>query len=167
MGAYRRTRKSSLLSLPSRPSFPQNPSSLLLRSDDAFEVYLDALASSGREPSIDPAVRKRQSLLDSLPPSSPPSSDTSTSNTNNSIPSDPSPSSPQSRSEKIAAELLARRANSTSDTAHDPPPPNPAIANLAAALSKGAGVSGNPIYVTLSERKHLNIVLRPGIHTLS
>ncbi|KAF8136352.1 hypothetical protein EV363DRAFT_1446775 [Boletus edulis] len=123
----------------------RNPSSPLLHSDDAFKVYLDALASSDREPSIDNAVRKRQSLLDSLPPF-PPSSDTSPS----SPPEPPPTPPPQSRSEKIAAELLARRANPTSQ---DPSPLNPAIADLAAALSKGGGVSGNPIHVTLSEPK--------------
>ncbi|KAG6376144.1 ATP-dependent peptidase [Boletus reticuloceps] len=126
----------------------RNPSSPLLHSDDAFKIYLDALASSDREPSIDTAVRKRQSLLDSLPPF-PPSSDTSPSN-NTSLPEPPPTPPPQSRSGKIAAELLARRANPTSQ---DPSPLNPAIADLAAALSKGGGVSGNPIHVTLSEPK--------------
>ncbi|KAF8559573.1 ATP-dependent metallopeptidase Hfl [Imleria badia] len=119
----------------------RNPSSPLLRSDPAFEIYLDALASSGREPSIDLAVRKRQSILDSLPPLS------------NTTPSSPPDPTPQSRSAKIAAELLARRANAPSETTQDPSPPNPAIAHLAAALGKGAGVSGNPIHVTLSEPK--------------
>ncbi|KAG8217513.1 ATP-dependent metallopeptidase Hfl [Butyriboletus roseoflavus] len=122
-----------------------NPASPLLRSDEAFEIYLDALASSGREPSIDLAVRKRQSLLDSLPASATP-------DTTPELP-DSSPPAPKSRSEKIAAELLARRANPTSTTVQDPPPSNPAIANLAAALGKGAGISGNPIHVTLSEPK--------------
>lgn len=130
---------------------PQNPTSPLLRSDDAFEIYLDALASSGRQPAIDTAVRKRQSLLDSLPLSS----DTTPSN---------DPPAPQSRSEKIAAELLARRANSNSTTPPDQPPPNPAIANLAAALGKGAGVSGNPIYVTLSERERIAIPFQHLTH---
>ncbi|KAG9318479.1 ATP-dependent metallopeptidase Hfl [Chiua virens] len=143
-------------------SSESTPNSPLLHSDEAFEIYLDALASSGREPAIDLAVRKRQSLLDSLPASttSPPLSDTIPTNQPNSP--DPTPSeqsTPLSRSEKIAAELLARRANPTSTT-QDPSPPNPAIANLAAAFGKGAGVSGNPIYVTLSERDQGSLTIR-------
>ncbi|KAH0830563.1 ATP-dependent metallopeptidase Hfl [Lanmaoa asiatica] len=134
-------------------TYERNPSSPLLHSDAAFEIYLDALASVGREPSIDLAVRKRQSLLDSLPASatSPPLA--SSPDTNDLKLPDPAPSEPssfQSRSEKVAAELLARRANPTTQ---DPSPSNPTIADLAAALSKGAGVSGNPIHVTLSEPK--------------
>ena len=96
-------------------------------------------------------MRKRQSLLDALPPFP----DTTP-------PSPPDPPPPQSRSEKIAAHLLARRANPDPVT-QDPPPPNPAIANLAAALGKGAGVSGNPIHVTLSEREHLTIGPGPSL----
>lgn len=150
----------SPFSFPFSPSFSlQNPSSPLLRSDEAFELYLDALASSGREPFIQPAVRKRQSLLDVIPssPSSLPSSDTTPPNipniTDPSLPPPSQPPPPQSTSEKIAAQFLARRANPISLTTQDPSPPNPAIANLVAALSKGGGLSGNPIHVTLSERE--------------
>lgn len=153
----------------------QNPTSPLLQSDEAFGIYLEALINSGLQSSVDLAVRRRESLLAALPAdaatpatemaaasTSLPSSDTTHANVSNvaidSVVSSPNsfePSAPQSRSQKVAAQLLARRTDPTlaGTDASSIPSSNPGMANLAAVLGKGAGVSGNPIHVTISERE--------------
>ncbi|KIL00403.1 hypothetical protein PAXRUDRAFT_821687 [Paxillus rubicundulus Ve08.2h10] len=158
-----------------------NPTSSLLQSDEAFEIYLDALINSGLQSSIDLAVRRRESLLAALPAgaasptsevavasTSLPSSDTTRANVSNvatdsivSSPNLPEPPVPQSSSQKVAADLLSRRTDPTLARADAPSitGSNPGMANLAAALGKGAGVSGNPIHVTISEPKG-SLVLR-------
>lgn len=158
-----------------------NPTSPLLQSDEAFGIYLEALINSGLQSSVDLAVRRRESLLAALPAdaatpatemaaasTSLPSSDTTHANVSNvaidSVVSSPNsfePSAPQSRSQKVAAQLLARRTDPTlaGTDASSIPSSNPGMANLAAVLGKGAGVSGNPIHVTISEPKG-SLVLR-------
>ncbi|KAF9246524.1 ATP-dependent metallopeptidase Hfl [Melanogaster broomeanus] len=142
-----------------------NPTSPLLQSDEAFGIYLEARINSGLESTVDVAVRRRESLLaaattsagEAGTASTSPSDTTHVSASNvatDSVTSSPSPEplAPHSRSQKIAADLLARRADLTSASADvSSIPNNPGMANLAAALSKGAGVSGNPIHVTVNE----------------
>ncbi|KAF8844968.1 ATP-dependent metallopeptidase Hfl [Paxillus ammoniavirescens] len=150
-------------------------------SDEAFGIYLDALINSGLQSSVDLAVRRRESLLAALPADAAtpatemaaasttlPSSDTTRANVSSvatdSVASSPNSletSAPQSRSQKVAADVLARRTDPTvaGADASSIPSSNPGAANLAAALGKGAGVSGNPIHVTISEPKG-SLVLR-------
>ncbi|KAH7889699.1 ATP-dependent metallopeptidase Hfl [Phlebopus sp. FC_14] len=151
-----------------------NPTSPLLQSDAAFEFYLDALVDSGLESSVDLAVRRRESLLATLPSDSASatpsdaavaSPDTTCADANAPAPTadavtpTPDPSVPQSRSQKVAADVLAKRTDSSSDSNHAASPaPSPAAGSLAAALRKGAGVSGNPIHVTISEPKGSTIL---------
>lgn len=147
-----------------------NPTSPLLQSDEAFGIYLDARMNSGLESSMDVAVRRRESLLAAFPTDSV-TTDAGEVETVSALPSDtthvnvpnvatnsvaslpsPEPSAPQSRSQKVAADLLARRADPTLASADASSiPNNPGMASLAAALGKGAGVSGNPIHVTINE----------------
>lgn len=138
----------------------QDPSSPVLQSDKAFELYLSALAKNGLEPSINAAVRRRDGILAAgavaaTPSSDPtpqasslestPSTENHTPVTETPAPASPTPSTP-SRSELVAQKILSGGAlNSTTG------PVKLDSAQLAAAVAGGAGVSGNPIHVTLAE----------------
>ncbi|KAA1471177.1 ATP-dependent metallopeptidase Hfl [Dentipellis sp. KUC8613] len=160
-----------------------DPASPLLKSDKAFEYYLNALISTGAEPSINPAVRQRESLLAQHPaaaaasaiPAAHASETTSsaTSETTSSATSEtasassetssasaqassaeptpaPQPSEPPvSRSQEVAQAVLAGRSVEPVGAQ----PLSPDMARLASALASGAGVSGNPIHVTINEPK--------------
>ncbi|OAX44649.1 ATP-dependent metallopeptidase Hfl [Rhizopogon vinicolor AM-OR11-026] len=136
-----------------------NSDSPLLRSDAAFQLYLTSLLKTGQEASVNLAVRRRDSLLAAADgtntASDAPQTDSSTSSHSPSdAPSSSPPPPPPSRSQEIASEVLAGRAepsfaSSRLDGASAFQGSD--MGNLAAALSKGSGVSGNPIHVTISE----------------
>jgi ATP-dependent metalloprotease len=109
------------------------------------------------------AVRRRDSLLavaadgaNSASDASQTDSPATSSHSPSDAPSTTSPPPSPSRSQEIASDVLAGRAEPSlassrldgSSVSHSPD-----MANLAAALSKGSGVSSNPIHVTISERK--------------
>ncbi len=144
----------------------QDPSSPLLKSDVAFQLYLSALMKNGYEASINSAVRRRDSILASLAvtatetsevkdtadaastntsPSSVPASETPSPATSSQTEPQTSNASPISSSQKIAQAVLSGETAQLSLT--------PDMARLSAALSAGSGGPGNPIVVTLSERK--------------
>jgi len=127
-------------------------SSPVIQSDRAFELYLSALVKNGLESSVDPGVRKRDSILSastvvSAPPSDPlPQKPPATSEPiTGTIP----PPTPQSRSEAVAKKVLTGALLGGSSSG----PTKVDSSQLASALSGGAGVSGNPIHVTLAESK--------------
>ena len=129
---------------------PQDPSSPLLRSDRAFQLYLTSLLKTGLESSINSAVRRRESLLASSAAGQPPSSETHDGNVSEDVPS--------SKSQQIAQAVLASsNVMNASESHHTSNPsagiPGMDINKLAAALRSGAGVSGNPLHVSISERK--------------
>ncbi|KAJ8584286.1 ATP-dependent metallopeptidase Hfl [Rhizopogon salebrosus TDB-379] len=145
-----------------------NPSSPLLRSDTAFQLYLTSLLKTGHEAAVNLAVRRRDSLLapaadgtNSASDASQTDSPATSSHSPSDAPSTTSPPPPPSRSQEIASDVLAGRAEPLlassrldgSSVSHSPD-----MANLAAALSKGSGVSGNPIHVTISEPKGSTIM---------
>jgi ATP-dependent metalloprotease len=114
-------------------------------------LYLTALLRNGLEPSINSAVRRRDSLLAVSPVSSLPNSDPSSSSASL------SPSgSHASQSQQIAQAVLS---GSTPTPGVSAALPDVSMGNsaemtkLATALGVGKGVQGNPLYVTLSERK--------------
>ncbi|KAG1756777.1 ATP-dependent metallopeptidase Hfl [Suillus paluster] len=145
-----------------------NSASPLLRSDAAFQLYLTSLLKTGQEASVNLAVRRRDSLLaasadgtTTASETSPTDSPATSSHSPSDAPSTSSPAPPPSRSQEIASDVLAGRAEpllATSRLDGAPASQSSDMANLAAALSKGNGVSGNPIHVTISEPKGSTIM---------
>ncbi|KAH9048103.1 ATP-dependent peptidase [Lactarius hengduanensis] len=151
----------------------------LLHSDKAFEYYLQALLKANKEASINPAVRRRESLLAAHPLVTPSPTSTPTPATESS--SSPSPAltpAPQaessasafaqqappppppasSRSQEIASSVLAGlNVEPLSPPSSGLGPPNHLMsadmAKLLAALSAGQGGSGSPVHVIIKERK--------------
>ncbi|KAI0273626.1 ATP-dependent metallopeptidase Hfl [Gloeopeniophorella convolvens] len=135
----------------------------LLHSDKAFEYYLQALLRGGKEASINPAVRRRESLLAANPLSTPsPVSAPETSPTDTT----PAPAQPEvpptppptvSRSQEIASSILSG-ANVESHAPAGAPgsagqPLSADMAKLLAALGAGQGGTANPVHVIIKERK--------------
>ncbi|KIK47041.1 hypothetical protein CY34DRAFT_21639 [Suillus luteus UH-Slu-Lm8-n1] len=145
-----------------------NSASPLLQSDAAFQLYLTSLLKTGQEVSVNLAVRRRDSLLaaatgttTTATDASPTGSPTDVSHSSSDAPSASSPTPPPSRSQEIASDVLAGRAGTllaTSRLDGASASQGTDMANLAAALSKGSGVSGNPIHVTISEPKGSTIM---------
>ncbi|KAG1753500.1 ATP-dependent metallopeptidase Hfl [Suillus lakei] len=144
-----------------------NSASPLLQSDAAFQLYLTSLLKTGQEASVNLAVRRRDSLLapaagtTTATDASQTDSPVTSSNSPSDAPSTSSPTPPPSRSQEIASDVLAGRAEpllATSRLDGASASQSTDMANLAAALSKGSGVSGNPIHVTISEPKGSTIM---------
>jgi ATP-dependent metalloprotease len=141
----------------------QDPSSPLLRSDEAFHLYLTSLLKTGLESSVNFAVRRRDSLLASAAATSSESvSQTAGEATPSASELGSSPSSSGvsesnlTSSQKIAQAVLSGKlAESTGTTSSLNFPGGGVssvdIAKLIAALNSGAGVSGNPLQVAISE----------------
>ncbi|KAG1853730.1 ATP-dependent metallopeptidase Hfl [Suillus subalutaceus] len=144
-----------------------NSTSPLLQSDAAFQLYLTSLLKTGQEVSVNLAVRRRDSLLaaaagtTTATDASLTDSPANASNSPSDAPSTSSPTPPPSRSQEIASDVLAGRAEpllATSRLDGASASQSTDTANLAAALSKGSGVSGNPIHVTISEPRGSTIM---------
>ncbi|KAI0374854.1 ATP-dependent metallopeptidase Hfl [Pilatotrama ljubarskyi] len=141
-----------------------HPSHPLIRSDTAFKLYLIALRELGLDASINAAVRRRDTLLaassaaatsglsqhaqevastasDSAAASAPHPSSTAASDSAPSTSSPPPTSSQQAAQEVLSGPAVAARSIHTDFSA------------LGNALSRGTGVPGNPIVVTLAEPK--------------
>ena len=139
---------------------PQHPSHTLIRSDTAFKLYLTALRELGLESSIASAVRRRDTLLAASSSTSAASashtSDTAfatsapaevnTAETHAATSESSSSFSTVSPSQQAAQEVLAGKTTVARSVHTD-------FDALGAALGRGAGVPGNPIVVTLNERK--------------
>ncbi|KAF9653112.1 ATP-dependent metallopeptidase Hfl [Thelephora ganbajun] len=133
----------------------------VLRSDRAFELYLSALVKNGLEASVNAAVRRRDTILASSATPATPSADALlqaavlpvTSTPDLGIkPEDtrPPPSSLYpTRSESVARKVLSGGGSFSGSVGNGLPKSD----QLAAAITGGAGGSGNPIYVTLAEPK--------------
>ncbi|KAI0699712.1 ATP-dependent metallopeptidase Hfl [Cytidiella melzeri] len=141
-----------------------DPTSPLLRSDEAFNHYVTALVRSDQEASINPACRRRDSLLaatsataaTATPQSTLANVETPTispveSSAPSSAPANPvfapltSSASHVTASQAIANAVLTSRGSSTTSSSIE--------GQFAAALNAGRGVPGNPIVVELSEKK--------------
>ncbi|KAH9997279.1 ATP-dependent peptidase [Russula vinacea] len=123
-----------------------DPASPLLHSDKAFEYYVQALLKAKKEASVNPAVRRRESLLVTHPLTTPPSptheegpSEAPSIPTQEAVP----PTSPQAVSPPSSLIPGSGSAGQLS----------PDMAKLLAALSAGQGGSGNPVHVIIKERK--------------
>ncbi|KAI0256691.1 ATP-dependent peptidase [Lactifluus subvellereus] len=137
-----------------------DPASPLLHSDKAFEYYLQSLLKANKEASINPAVRRRESLLAAHPLTTPSSAPE--------LPEVPSASAEQpeppaaplvgSRSQQIASSVLAGTtaespSPSTSGLGSPGQPLSPDMVKLLAALSAGQGGNEHPVHVIIRERK--------------
>lgn len=123
----------------------------LLKSDEAFQLYLQSLVKTGQEASVNPAVRRRESLLVSAPATS--SSTTESSNTAKptETATPDAASASVSSSQTIAQTVLAQHASSPKAAPGAAPGATSSdMAKLAAAV--GAGQS-TPIPVSLVERR--------------
>lgn len=137
-----------------------------MRSDVAFQLYLTSLVNSGLEASVNPAVRRRESLLATTAVTSPPaSSDVSPETPSATQPQTNSVGLPPSRSQEIAQSVLS----GSGATAPLPNPQNasPNTSTLASALSSGAGNQGNPIYVTVADRELVHHLIMGSYHRLT
>jgi ATP-dependent metalloprotease len=116
----------------------QDPSSPLLHSTAAFKFYITCLLITGQQPSINPAVRRRDSLLIAHPlaTTSPTLATTEL-------------ETPATSQEIAQAILSAPPVNSAPSTESTP--------NLAKLAVGGEAASSNPIQVAIVERmRHLN-----------
>ncbi|CAL1704748.1 unnamed protein product [Somion occarium] len=145
-----------------------DPENALLRSDEAFKLYLTALVNNGYEASISSAVRRRDSLFaapaalaskpsDSSSSSAPGSTDSISSTDAASIvsTSQSSGAAPESISSASPSHRIADMVLSGQTTTPIRPAANlsPDMAKLAAALNSGAGTSNEPITVSISETR--------------
>lgn len=138
----------------------KDPASSLLHSDKAFEYYLKALVDSKLEPSVDPAVRRRESLLAAHPLGAATIATATPSPAESTSPaSEPSPVSSPTVSQLSASQLIAQQVRSGQTSPTSPSltgtggqPLSPDMAKFAAAIGTGAGLSSNPIHVQVSER---------------
>lgn len=143
--------KDSLLGL-------QDSSNSLLRSDAAFNLYVQALVANGLEHSVNAAVRRRDSLLAAAAasavssvqetPASQLNTDTLSQATTQAGSTTTAPSSTiPTSSQQIASAVLSGQAPQSTTSNLD-------MAKLALALNNGIGVPGNPIAVTIAEREY-------------
>ncbi|THH17804.1 hypothetical protein EW146_g3064 [Bondarzewia mesenterica] len=136
----------------------------LLRSDKAFEYYLQALVQTASQSSVNPAVRRRDSLLAAQVPSVSPQTVTQSAEpVSTEIPSSTasSPSATEStfpavsRSQEIAQTVLSGQPlqHSSLNLPSSGQTLSADMAKLATALGGGAGDSTHPIHVLVREPK--------------
>ena len=140
----------------------KDPTNPLIRSDIAFQLYLNALLKNGLASSVDAAVRRRDSILaatasasassqsDAVSPDATSQATTFTATataTESSVQiSQVAPTS----SQKLAQAVLAGQGAASSLSASQ----NTDMAKLQAALGGGLGGPASPIVVTLAEREY-------------
>lgn len=133
----------------------QDPTSPLLQSDDAFQIYLMALSDSSHSSSVMPAVRRREQLLRSLAPAIDTSQPASEQVKEASAEDQAEPQTSVSRSEEIAQQILMAGPLTRSTLLRRSKPSGAANSlrqNLLRASASGGGGPENPIYVTIAER---------------
>ncbi|KAI0093664.1 P-loop containing nucleoside triphosphate hydrolase protein [Irpex rosettiformis] len=139
-----------------------DPTSPLLRSDEAFTHYLSALQHTGQVASFQPACRRRDSLLASVGTAATSTSTESSSTVTDSsdTPVDALASNPSSNAQPVTASSPPPAAQTASQAVANAvlgsrlATPSPNLENeIAAAINAGRGVPGNPIVVELSEKK--------------
>lgn len=127
----------------------------MLRSDVVFQLYLTALLKTGLESSINSAVSRRESLLTTsgAPPGIIASSEPASSITesSSSLPHGDSKAA-LSRSQQIAQAVLSGQ--SPVSSGHSAVIHSTDMSKLAVALGSGAGISGNPLHVAITERQY-------------
>lgn len=121
---------------------PQDPSSPLLHSADAFQLYLGCLVNLGQENSVNTAVEKRDTLIAAHPPPA-----ASSPEATESAPQTEPPPSQETQSQILAQTVLAQRSA---------PPSTGSMsqADLSKLLAALSGESGNPIQVSIIERSY-------------
>ncbi|KAF8746143.1 hypothetical protein AX14_000189 [Amanita brunnescens Koide BX004] len=118
-----------------------DPSSPLLHSADAFQLYLGCLVNLGQENSVNTAVEKRDTLIAAHPPPA-----ASGPEATEPAPQTEPPPSQETQSQILAQTVLAQRSA---------PPSTGSMsqADLSKLLAALSGESGNPIQVSIIERK--------------
>ncbi|KDQ33288.1 hypothetical protein PLEOSDRAFT_48395 [Pleurotus ostreatus PC15] len=114
-------------------------SSPLLKSDEAFQLYLTALLRLGNPSSIPAAVRRRDSLLVGTGATTIPSQTEG---------SQGASGRPVSKSQEIADSVLSAQALGSTGT---PVPPGSDMAKLAAAIQAAGGSAAAPVQVSIVE----------------
>lgn len=140
---------------PYLPLSNQDPTSPLLQSDAAFEIYCRCLVKTGHEASINSAVRRRDSLLASALATAAANksviknnSDASTNVPSSTLPGETS-KAPLTRSEQIARSVMAGPTESISAGSSNTSP----MTKLAGLWGSSAGGASNPLPVTIVERE--------------
>ncbi|KAJ8489671.1 hypothetical protein ONZ45_g13474 [Pleurotus djamor] len=133
-----------------------DPSSPLLKSDEAFQLYLSALLKMGSQASIPAAVRRRDSLLAATVPPSAETPDslteqpsTSSSTNPSTVEAQPLLSKTPTQSQAIADAVLSEKGQASGAGV----PPGSDMAKLAAAIQAGGGNMTAPVQVSIVERK--------------
>lgn len=118
---------------------------------------------NGLEASINSAVRRRDSLLAAhaaVPPSNPESVATDAASTT--VPTAEASAQQATTSSSTgtvtASQTIAQSVLAQSSPASPASPLSADMSKLATALTAGAGVPGNPIVVTLSEREYFHLI---------
>ncbi|KAF9500872.1 ATP-dependent metallopeptidase Hfl [Pleurotus eryngii] len=137
-------------------------SSPLLKSDEAFQIYLTALLRLGNPSKIPAAVRRRDSLLigrgaATIPSQTEGSEAVAEGGVAAALAKEPSGSllegasgRPVSKSQEIADSVLSAQALGSTGT---PVPPGSDMAKLAAAIQAAGGSAAAPVQVSIVERK--------------
>ena len=139
----------------------------MIKSDVAFQHYLTALMKNGYEASINPAVRRRESILaasvpaatvatsDSAEATETPASSPDTSEQTTASATEPTPEtspasdvSTPSSSQKVAQAVLSGQAQAPPSLGGS----NPELAKLMSG-AEANGTHSNPIQVSIIERK--------------
>jgi len=128
----------------------QDPSSPLLHSADAFQLYLGCLVNLGQDTAVNAAVEKRDSLIAAhpLPEAPSPQEDASTPQTEEPPSQEPQQTQSQILAKTVLAQGGAPPSTGTMSQAD--------LSKLLAALTSG---NGSPIQVSVIERTYIRILL--------
>lgn len=117
---------------------------------------------------MNPAVRRRESLLATTTAASTPAASEVSSETQSTTQPQTSPDSAipsPTRSQEIAQSVLS--GSGTTTALPNSANASPDMTTLAAALGSGAGNQGNPIYVTVADRELFHHLVRELDHRLT